>query len=118
MSDAVQPDLPEQEGLAEPELPEVDIEGARLLANEARGRLHADGFDDLAVGALYADSPGGGAENAGAGEFHVQRAFCEWRDLHGGVVPVIRPAVLAHSEPFRSRCGSQRQSAGLHGIGE
>jgi hypothetical protein len=46
MSDAVQPDLPEQEGLAEPELPEVDIEGARLLANEARGRLHADGFDD------------------------------------------------------------------------
>ena len=46
MTDAVQPDLPEQDGLAEPELPEVDIEGARLLANEARDRLHADGFDD------------------------------------------------------------------------
>jgi hypothetical protein len=46
MTDAVQPDRPEQEGLAEPELPQVDVEGARLLANEARGRLRADGFDD------------------------------------------------------------------------
>jgi hypothetical protein len=46
MTDAVQPDRPEQEGLAEPELPQVDVEGARLLGNEARGRLHADGFDD------------------------------------------------------------------------
>ncbi len=46
MNDPVQPDLPEQEGLTEPELPEVDIEGARLLANEARGRLHEQGFDD------------------------------------------------------------------------
>jgi hypothetical protein len=46
MTDAVQPDRPEREGLVEPELPEVDVEGARLLANEARDRLHADGFDD------------------------------------------------------------------------
>lgn len=46
MTDPVQPDLPEQEGLTVPELPEVDVEGARLLANEARGRLHAQGFDD------------------------------------------------------------------------
>ena len=46
MPDPVVPERPEVEGLAEPELPEVDIEGARLLANEARGRLHADGFDD------------------------------------------------------------------------
>ncbi len=46
MTDAVQPDRPEQEGLPEPELPQVDVEGARLLANEARGRLRADGFDD------------------------------------------------------------------------
>ena len=46
MSDPVHPDVPEQEGLTEPELPEVDVEGARLLANEARDRLHADGFDD------------------------------------------------------------------------
>jgi len=46
MTDAVQPDRPEEEGLTEPELPEVDIEGARLLANEARDRLHADGFTD------------------------------------------------------------------------
>ena len=46
MPDAVQPDRPEQEGLTEPQLPTVDVEGARLLGNEARGRLHADGFDD------------------------------------------------------------------------
>ena len=46
MSDAIEPDLPEDEGLSEPELPEVDVEGARLLANEARERLQAEGFDD------------------------------------------------------------------------
>ena len=46
MTDPVQPEFPEQEGLTEPELPEVDVEGARLLANEARPRLHADGFTD------------------------------------------------------------------------
>jgi hypothetical protein len=46
MPDAVAPDRPEDEGLSEPELPEVDIEGARLLANEARPRLTARGFDD------------------------------------------------------------------------
>ena len=47
--DDVEPDQPEDDGLAEPELPEVDIEGARLLANEARARLHADGFDDSEI---------------------------------------------------------------------
>jgi hypothetical protein len=46
MTDAVQPDVPEQDGLTEPELPQSDVEGARLLANEARDRLHADGFSD------------------------------------------------------------------------
>ena len=46
MSDPVQPEPPEEEGLVEPELPQVDIEGARLLANEARERLQARGFDD------------------------------------------------------------------------
>jgi hypothetical protein len=51
MTDAVHPDLPEQDGLTEPELPEVDVEGARLLGNEARGRLHADGFDDEEIDA-------------------------------------------------------------------
>jgi hypothetical protein len=51
MTDPVQPERPEDEGLTEPELPEVDIEGARLLANEARGRLHADGFDDEEIDA-------------------------------------------------------------------
>jgi hypothetical protein len=47
--DPVIPDRPEDEGLVEPELPEVDVEGARLLANEARGRLHADGFTDTEI---------------------------------------------------------------------
>jgi hypothetical protein len=44
--DGINPESPESEGLAEPELPIEDVEGARLLANEARGRLHDDGFDD------------------------------------------------------------------------
>ena len=35
--DGIEPESPESEGLREPELPEVDVEGARLLANEARG---------------------------------------------------------------------------------
>ncbi len=44
--DAVTPDRPQDDGVVEPELPQVDVEGARLLGNEARARLHADGFDD------------------------------------------------------------------------
>lgn len=47
--DALEPETPEQEGLVEPELPEVDVEGARLLANEARERLHAQGFTDTEI---------------------------------------------------------------------
>ena len=40
------PAKPEDVGVAE-EIPELgNIEGARLLGNEARERLHADGFDD------------------------------------------------------------------------
>jgi hypothetical protein len=49
--DDVTPEHPEDEGLVEPELPQVDVEGARLLANEARGRLRADGFTDGEVNA-------------------------------------------------------------------
>jgi hypothetical protein len=45
-SDDVTPEMPEDEGVAEPELGTLEIEGARLLANEARARLRADGFDD------------------------------------------------------------------------
>lgn len=48
-ADDLTPELPEDEGLVEPELPQVDVEGARLLANEARGELHARGFDDREV---------------------------------------------------------------------
>ncbi len=47
--DAVTPERPEDEGLSQPELPLVDIEGARLLANEARARLHADAFTDTEI---------------------------------------------------------------------
>ena len=49
--DDIQPDRPEDEGLTDPDLPQVNIEGAHLLANEARGRLKADGFTDDEVDA-------------------------------------------------------------------
>ena len=49
--DGLEPEFPEDEGLAEPELPEVDVEGARLLGNEARDRLRADGFTDSEIDA-------------------------------------------------------------------
>jgi hypothetical protein len=45
-TDGVQPEPPESEGLRQPELPDADIEPARLLANEARARLEGEGFDD------------------------------------------------------------------------
>jgi hypothetical protein len=45
------PASPEDVGVTEtvPEL--TAIEGARLLGNEARSRLHADGFDDAQIDA-------------------------------------------------------------------
>lgn len=49
--DDLDPEFPEDEGLVEPELPEVDVEGARLLGNEARERLRADGFTDSEIDA-------------------------------------------------------------------
>lgn len=45
-TDGVTPEAPGDEGLDEPTLPIEDIEGARLLANDARARLRGDGFDD------------------------------------------------------------------------
>jgi len=44
--DGLEPENPEAEGLTTPELSEEEIEGDRLLANEARHRLRADGFTD------------------------------------------------------------------------
>ena len=46
-----QPAKPEDVGVPEeiPDLPQ--IEGARLLGNDARSRLHADGFDDAEIDA-------------------------------------------------------------------
>jgi hypothetical protein len=46
-----EPAKPEDVGVAEeiPDLP--NIEGARLLGNDARERLHADGFDDAQIDA-------------------------------------------------------------------
>jgi hypothetical protein len=45
------PTKPEDVGVEEevPDLP--NIEGARLLGNDARKRLHADGFDDQQIDA-------------------------------------------------------------------
>jgi hypothetical protein len=46
-----EPLKPEDVGVAE-EVPELSqIEGARLLGNDARERLHADGFDDAEIDA-------------------------------------------------------------------
>ncbi len=40
---------PEDVGVPE-EIPELgEIEGARMLGNDARRRLHADGFDDAQI---------------------------------------------------------------------
>jgi hypothetical protein len=46
-----EPLKPEEVGVTEqvPELPQ--IEGARTLGNDARERLHADGFDDTQIDA-------------------------------------------------------------------
>jgi hypothetical protein len=44
-----EPRKPEDVGVPE-EVPELaQIEGARLLGNDARERLHADGFDDAEI---------------------------------------------------------------------
>ncbi|MGZ4729883.1 MAG: hypothetical protein ACXWB2_19365 [Acidimicrobiales bacterium] len=48
-SDGLNPENPEAEGLTPPELSEEEIEGDRLLANEARGRLRPDGFTDVEI---------------------------------------------------------------------
>jgi hypothetical protein len=45
-ADGMKPEPPEREGLVQPELPDEDVEGTRLLANAARGRLRGQGFDD------------------------------------------------------------------------
>ena len=46
-----EPLKPEDVGVPE-EVPELaEIEGARLLGNDARERLHADGFDDAEIDA-------------------------------------------------------------------
>ena len=62
-TDDLTPEMPEDEGVAEPELGTLEIEGDRLLANEARARLRADGFDDDEIDAwtraYYVSSQGG-----------------------------------------------------------
>ncbi len=46
-----EPSKPEDVGVPE-EVPELSqIEGARILGNDARERLHADGFDDAQIDA-------------------------------------------------------------------
>jgi len=45
------PESPSDAGVEE-EVPELSqIEGARILGNDARTRLHADGFDDAQIDA-------------------------------------------------------------------
>jgi hypothetical protein len=58
-----EPAKPQDFGVEE-ELPELmQIEGARTLGNDARTRLHADGFDDEQIDAwaeTYVAEEGGG----------------------------------------------------------
>ncbi len=65
-SDDLIPDMPADDGVDQPELRTVEIEGARLLGNEARARLRADGFDDDEIdawaNAYYVSSAGGADE--------------------------------------------------------
>lgn len=59
----VSAEMPQDEGLVEPELAIDEIEGARILANAARTRLHDDGFNDTQIDAwartFYTDALGG-----------------------------------------------------------
>jgi hypothetical protein len=51
MADEPIAESPEEAGIAE-EIPSLgQIEGARMLGNDARERLHADGFDDAQIDA-------------------------------------------------------------------
>ncbi len=82
-ADDVTPDFPQEEGVAEPELPEVDVEGARLLANEARDRLRPDGFTDDEIDAwtrAYFESSFGGQ---GEGDVDGLVAFIEAEQAAG-----------------------------------
>ncbi|MFN8038270.1 MAG: hypothetical protein U0Q07_03570 [Acidimicrobiales bacterium] len=82
-TDDVTPDFPEEDGVAEPELPEVDVEGARLLANEARDRLRPDGFTDDEIDAWtrsYFESDAGGQ---GEGDVDGLVAFIEAEQAAG-----------------------------------
>ncbi len=61
--DPITPDMPDEDGVIEPELGTLEVEGARLLGNEARARLRGDGFDDDEIDAwadaYYASSDDG-----------------------------------------------------------
>ena len=81
--DDIIPESPESEGLVEPELTTDEVEGDRLLANEARGRLRADGFTDAEVDvwtrAYYTRSAGGRDE----GDVEGLVAFIEAEQASG-----------------------------------
>jgi hypothetical protein len=51
MPDDVVPERPRDAGVPEEEPRLVEVEPARLLANDARDRLQADGFDDTEIDA-------------------------------------------------------------------
>jgi hypothetical protein len=86
-SDAINPETPQAEGLVEPELDTDEIEGDRLLANEARGRLRADGFTDTEIDAwvraYYTQSVGGRDQ----GDVEGLIRFIEAEQASGGRSP-------------------------------
>jgi hypothetical protein len=86
-SDGITPETPEAEGLVEPELDIEEIEGDRLLANEARGRLRSDGFTDPEIDAwvraYYTQAVGGSDEGDVEGLIRFIRA----EESSGGASP-------------------------------
>lgn len=65
------PAPPRQAGVDEAEPESMQVEGARLLADQARGRLHAQGFADEQI-RLWAEAY---VREQGAGDID---AFLDW----------------------------------------
>ena len=83
MPDDVSPEMPEDEGLVEPELAITEIEGARLLANAARQRLHGDGFNDTEIDAWARTYYTSASDGVDEGDVDDLVAFINDEQAHG-----------------------------------
>lgn len=83
MPDDVSPEMPEDEGLVEPELAISEIEGARLLANAARSRLRGDGLSDTEIDAWARTFYTAAADGVDEGDVDDLVAFIRDEQAHG-----------------------------------